>query len=677
MANPITNFRNWQKVKQFNKELSKFDKTFSDYESLNLELYNYYDPEYSDQFERVNDRWLSGRSKIFERGYFDLSPVEAAAAGFSREEMVMHGVAADAENGEHPWCKERGLSAKIAAKFAEPLQNFASKHPIWQGFADTVSKTANGGRLPLTAESTAMLKITCDKKYYGDMRNPSLSDAEKAEIVNNYEAATKNIAMLAQRDGVDLSKANKIMSAKVRRQAGIDTDMRIMYPDYRTNNRMLASEPAQPKTVEEHMADYARKMIAFDQNCKRPADYRRNHKRPEYAELKEIALNSAAADNPDATDEITHMFDRANIEIANARLAKTNQPLMTVPPVYAEKYPVSEVSDFEITADTDVFDDSFDAESLTQEAADSVAADDAKISSAAANEIENEPETAEELADEIASLDEEIALNEQRSGIARDYLIQTLSEIVAYNTDVSYETMTLQQMMDYDIPDANNLHKTSEELNAMTDDELAAYATEVYETGREDVIKELFDYKTDGNPRAFPDDGHDIYQEIKSLSDEELAEAHDAMLDEQNSVDTPEFNARLDEISGVLGSDPQEISALPDKIKIELVKNYGEYQDDPELKDELQQVLDEYSFEKQNGLAGGEIPEYKPNMDRRVAEETVEKFYNMFRNYADSKGWDYNDGHDRMKAEEAVLERLAASDSGDYYSALTAKNYYE
>ena len=112
MANPVRQFGNWRKIKQFNKELGKFDKTFSDYESLNLELYNFFDPAYAEQFEQISDRWLSGRSKLFEKRFFDLSPVEAAAAGYSREEMVMHG-----EASGHPWCKERGLSAKLAAKF--------------------------------------------------------------------------------------------------------------------------------------------------------------------------------------------------------------------------------------------------------------------------------------------------------------------------------------------------------------------------------------------------------------------------------------------------------------------------------------------------------------------------------------------------------------------------------
>ena len=88
----IKNFKNWRKIRKFNKELSKFDKTFSDYESLNIELYNYFDPDYADQFETINDRWFKGRSKIFERGFLDLSPTEAVAGGFSREEILMHNV---------------------------------------------------------------------------------------------------------------------------------------------------------------------------------------------------------------------------------------------------------------------------------------------------------------------------------------------------------------------------------------------------------------------------------------------------------------------------------------------------------------------------------------------------------------------------------------------------------
>jgi hypothetical protein len=142
MVNPIKAVGNGLRVRKFNRELSKFDKDFSNYESLNIDLYNYYDAAQTKQFEKMNNRWFSGRSKLFERGYFDMSATDALAAGYTREEMIMHGKATEDAHAEppHPWCKELGLSAKIAQRFEDPVRNFVNKHPgpfgLWQKFAD-------------------------------------------------------------------------------------------------------------------------------------------------------------------------------------------------------------------------------------------------------------------------------------------------------------------------------------------------------------------------------------------------------------------------------------------------------------------------------------------------------------------------------------------------------------
>ena len=338
MKNPITSIKNKMQTHRFYRELNKFDKTFSDYESLNMELYNYYDTA---MFEDMNKRYLAGRSKLLGQKYLDLSPSEMLAAGYTREEMAMHGIGRiiDSNDTNHAWCHETGLSEKVAKFFENPVRKFADKHKgpfgAWQKFADCVSKKAHGGRLPLTADSAAILKITCDKNYYNKMREPGLTGEQKAELEFNYQNTMRNLIELAERDGVSQQSINSALCRKIQKQSRIDIDMQILYPDCGTNRDILNTKPSKPKSVREIMDDYAERATALESRIPSGRAYENRHKNPTYKRLNEAACKAAAIDNPDATaKEITYMFDRAKIQIGNAHLEKTvtNPRLMYVPP---------------------------------------------------------------------------------------------------------------------------------------------------------------------------------------------------------------------------------------------------------------------------------------------------------------------------------------------------------
>lgn len=323
-------------AKAFNKQLSKYDKDFINYASLDID---------SAKINDKNTRYILGKLNI-AGDYVDYLPMGDMAESLGEETTAIAG---------NKKAAKLGIAAKIANKFQPFFEEQARKHPKLQKLSDSITKAANNGRMPLTAESAAVMRIAFDKKYYEDSRKPG---ADKDALREQHAKAVENLTAMAKFDGVDENMLSKTFAGKLIEQMKVDEGLTDIYAGmatgdirlgndepmldskgkeikvggktlYKWSNEFVSPEldergnnikldawefkPREPQSIESIVANYKAQFDAYASKCKTEADLKFMMAGDGYANIERNAKAFAEADCPDDADRFKYELARANI----------------------------------------------------------------------------------------------------------------------------------------------------------------------------------------------------------------------------------------------------------------------------------------------------------------------------------------------------------------------------
>lgn len=367
-------------IKAFDRELATYDKDFINYASMDIDA------------TQINDRstqYILGKLNI-ANDYVNYVSDENIASGIGDDAVAIAG---------NKSAQKIGVGAKIASAMQPFFEKQAQKHPSLQKLSDKITKAANNGRMPLTAESAAIMKIAFDKKYYNDCRKPG---ADRDVLREQYETATENLKTMAAFDGVDETKLSNAISKKLFTQMKIDESLTDIYAgmsngdirlapdeprldkkgkqmvDKKGNALMMTStkfvdaegkavdafnlQPREPQTSDEIVAEYQDQLVRLSSKCNSPADFKRMLASDAYRNIERNANAFAKADCPDDAAEFKHDFTRANIagvkEWATEHSPNSPYAKLIVPDKYNNSY---EHDDFTDNNSVDDYQDSNNA----------------------------------------------------------------------------------------------------------------------------------------------------------------------------------------------------------------------------------------------------------------------------------------------------------------------------
>ena len=344
-------------VKAFNRELARYEKDFTNYASLDID---------AARISNTNTRYIFGKLNIAEK-YVNYIP-----AGDMAESMGDDMTAVAGNRSAY----RLGIGSKIASVFQPFLEKQAKKHPSLQALSDNITKAANGGRMPLTADSAAIMKIAFDKKYYYDCRRPG---ADRDALKEQYDSAMNNLMTMAAADGVSDKALSAKISEKLITQMQIDESLTDIYAGMSTGEIRLGEDkpmlnakgeeikikgktlyqrannfvdpngneisglnltPREPQTIDEILEDYQTKLDKYAKSCKTEADFKKMLASDSYQNIERNAKVFAALDCPDEAEKFKYEFARVNIESCrNWALENDNKSpyaQLVVPPKFDE-----------------------------------------------------------------------------------------------------------------------------------------------------------------------------------------------------------------------------------------------------------------------------------------------------------------------------------------------------
>lgn len=355
-------------VKAFNKRLAKYDKDFANYASLDID---------ETKINDKNTKYILGKLGVAEK-YVEYMPTGDAAMCMGDDMTAIAG------NKHTP---KLGIKAKIANVFQPFFEKQAEKHPHLQKLSDSITKAANNGRMPLTSESAAVMRIAFDKKYYNDMREPG---ADRAAVKAKYERAIENLTTMARFDGVDMHIMSEKYGKKIIQQMQIDETMSDIYKGFATGDVRLARskpvlnakgeeirvkgrtlydkpdgfiklerdeetgkfkevainpweeiKPREPQSVDEIIGEYQTLLNKYTENCRSEADLKRMLASDSYKNIERNAKAYAEADCSDEADRFGYEFARANLTACRDWAIENNNrspyAQLIIPPPYEEQ----------------------------------------------------------------------------------------------------------------------------------------------------------------------------------------------------------------------------------------------------------------------------------------------------------------------------------------------------
>lgn len=98
----------------------------------------------------------------------------------------------------------------------------------WRKWCDKIEMNMNGGHLPLTPKSAAMMKLGLDRKYYREMRLPG---ADSADLMEKYNTSIENLYQVAEQDGVSRDSLNKNVRTLVGQMQNVDSSVARVYSE--------------------------------------------------------------------------------------------------------------------------------------------------------------------------------------------------------------------------------------------------------------------------------------------------------------------------------------------------------------------------------------------------------------------------------------------------------------
>lgn len=326
-----------KQAKAMSKELKAYEKTFAQYASLDID---------NEKMHEANDEYIRKKLGIVDK-YIDYVP-EGDAAEIMGDELT-------AIAGNKSAAKLRpSFSAKIASKFQPFFEKQAEKHPKLQGLSDRVTKAANDGRMPLTADSAAMMRIAYDKKFYNDCRRPG---ADIEALTELHKKAVNNLTEMAAIDGVSCESLSNSFSKKIREQMMYDETFTDLYagmatggiridvqrepvlnskgkaitvsgkPLYKTSYNFVSPpdengkhqkldpwnfEVREKASVDDVMANYTDIIGRYMMKCENEADLKKVLDSDSFKYLSESTKRMAAADCPNEAAKFEYEFGRTN-----------------------------------------------------------------------------------------------------------------------------------------------------------------------------------------------------------------------------------------------------------------------------------------------------------------------------------------------------------------------------
>lgn len=452
-------------VKAFDKELAKYEKDFAAYASLDIE---------SAKIKDLNTQYVYGKMGIAEK-YIDYIP-EGDMANSLGDEMTAIACSKHSQ--------KLGIKAKIASKLQPFFAKQAEKHPRLQKLSDRITKAANNGRMPLTADSAAMMRIAFDKKYYNDCRRPG---ADLIELRTQHDAAVENLTKMAMYDGVEREELSAKFSQKLITQMQIDESLTDIYAGMADGSIRLADNKAitnakgevvkvggktlfsnsggfvsaekdekgrnkpldawdfqtrEPQSIEEILADYQAKLDRYAQSCRTEADFKRMLSSDSYKNLERNAKTFAEADCPDDAAMFKYEFTRRNLEScknwAIEHDHRSPYARLIIPPPWNER---TKDNDFVKSYSTD---DYYDIDEKTE--VHDAAVDDIKLC--------KDDELGTKLADECVNASDDL-----------DKLTERLNKLEAENKELREKLSQIEQSGYAVTNDPEPEAKTSEKLD--------------------------------------------------------------------------------------------------------------------------------------------------------------------------------------------------------------------
>lgn len=325
-------------VKAFHKELAKYEKDFAEYASLDID---------ESKLLSTNARFIFGKLDIAD------SYVEFV----SDEDMVNAVGDETAALVSNKNSYKLGIGARLANKFRPFFEKQAEKHPRLQVLSDRMTQAANGGRMPLTADSAAVMRIAFDKKFYNDCRKP---DVNINELREQHSKAIKNLTTMAMLDGVSKEELSNAFNQKLITQMRVDETLTDIYAGMANGDIRLADsepfmgaeneavrvanktlyenpvgfvsaekdengvnkaldawdfKPREPQSIEDIISDYQTKLDAYAHSCNNAKEFETMLCSDSYRNLERNAKVFAEADCPDDAAKFKHEFARCNLMV--------------------------------------------------------------------------------------------------------------------------------------------------------------------------------------------------------------------------------------------------------------------------------------------------------------------------------------------------------------------------
>lgn len=486
-------------IKAFEKELSKYEKEFATYASLDIE-----DAAVNDK----NAQYVFGKMGIAEK-YISYIP-EGDMAQTMGDEMT-----AIAGNKNS---RKLGIGTKLANAFQPFFEKQAEKHPRLQKLSDRVTKAANGGRMPLTADSAVMMRIAFDKKYYNDCRRPG---ADIDELRKQHDASIENLTKMAMLDGVEQDELSVKFSQKLISQMQVDETLTDIYAGMADGSIRLADAKAmrdskgetikiggktlfersggfvsaekdrkgrnvpldawdfktrEPQTVDVILQDYQSKLDKYAQSCKTAADFKRMLSSDSYKNLERNAKTFAESDCLDDAAMFKYEFTRRNLESCKKWALEhgNRKPYanLVIPPPWNERM---KDNDFVKSYATDDYYDINDKNEVHDKAADAVSKQtDEKLAEDMANEFLTDVNDLESVTERLNRLEAEN---------------MTLKEKLAQMESVSVKSEAEHEKLDSHENGASSGVSLAKKLRQEIQAQYGSESKTILDVGDEDVKK--------------------------------------------------------------------------------------------------------------------------------------------------------------------------------------------
>lgn len=330
--------------RKFDREIKAFDKLFSDYAAMDIT---------EAKMRSANNEYIIKKLGIADK-YIEYVPLDDMLDSVGETEVAIAG---------NKSAGKLGITSRLA-RVAQPfVEKQAEKHPRWQKLADNVTKAANGGNMPLTADSAAMMRLAFDKRFYDECRQPG---ADVEQLSEQHSKAIMNLKAKALYDGVGEQELSDKFAEKLNTQLHYDERLSDVYSGMNTGAIRFAKkgkgfvsakdpeskknldldawsfEVREPQSKEELLAEYSEQFGNYLSNCQTEGHVKNFLGSTSYKSLETSYKRMLSEDCPGDSKEIKYELNNVCKIRALKEWAETNSPdspfaRLEVPNHYAER----------------------------------------------------------------------------------------------------------------------------------------------------------------------------------------------------------------------------------------------------------------------------------------------------------------------------------------------------